>query len=73
MRLYLIAIISIVLLIFFGDQTVRILAGLLIVLGAIPLWGMLRRFFERQFWRDVGAVIAASDERPTKGPTSAQE
>jgi hypothetical protein len=73
MKLYLVTIISIALLIIFGDQTVRMLAGVLLALGALPLWGIMRRFFQRQFWRDVGAIIAASDERPTKGPPSAQE
>lgn len=73
MKLYLVAIVSITLLILFGDQNVRLLAGVLIALGALPLWGMLRHFFQRQFWRDVGVIIAPSDERPTKEPPSARE
>lgn len=72
MKLYLIATISIALLIIFGDQTIRVLAGLLIAFGALPLWEIMRRFFQRQFWRDVRAVITASDEQPTEEPPSAQ-
>lgn len=73
MKLYLIAIISIALLIIFGDQTVRMLAGVLLAIGALPLWGIMRRFFQRQFWKDVDTVIAASDAQPKEGPLSAQK
>lgn len=73
MRLYLVTVISIAVLISFGSPTVRLLAGLLIAIGAIPAWQMMWRFFQRRFWHDVEIVIGASGGQPTEEQPSDRE
>jgi len=71
--LYFIVFASTIVGLIFGSELVRWLMAGVLVLGVLPFWGALRQFFQRQFWRDVENIIAASDEQPPKEPPSVRE
>lgn len=53
------------------SEAVLVIAGVSVVIGAVPLWVSLRRLSRRQCWQDVRNIIAASGEQPPKSPPSA--
>lgn len=63
-RLYMVNVGALAALLCTANELLRIVAAVVLIIGALPLWVVLRTALQQQFWREVDNVIVASGEQP---------